>query len=53
MGLDKFQVSRVRIYAILFDESEEGPFEVPPGRTNKCEIIKTVSGAPKLYIFGK
>ena len=36
-------------YARLFDESENWPFEVPPGCTNKDEIIKLVPGAPKLY----
>ena len=31
----------------MFDESEKGPFELPPGRTNKG--YKYVPDAPKLY----
>ena len=38
-------------YARLFDYSEEGPFEFPPGRTNVGVIIKSVPGAPKLYVL--
>ena len=36
-------------YAILFNESEEGPFEVPPGHTKVGVMIKSVHGAPELY----
>ena len=39
------------IYARLFDEVEKGPFQVSPGRTKKDEKIKSILGAPKLYIF--
>ena len=33
----------------MFDESEEGPFEVPRGCTNFVAIRKQVPDAPKLY----
>ena len=36
-------------YAILLDEYEEYPFEVPTGRTNVGVMRKTVPGDPKLY----
>ena len=51
MGLDKFQVSGPRIYVRTFDESEEGPFEVPASCTNFGVIIKPVYDAPKLCVF--
>ena len=35
----------------MFDESEKWPFEVPPGRTKKDEIIKPVPDTPKLYVL--
>ena len=38
-------------YAKLFDESERGSFEVPPGRTKKYEMRKSSPGAPKLYVY--
>ena len=38
-------------YNRLFDESEEGPFEVSPGRTKFGLIIKPVPGAPKLCVL--
>ena len=41
------------MYARLLDESEEGPFEVPPGKKNIIVIIKPLSGATKLYVFRK
>ena len=53
MGPDRFQVSGSRIYDRLFGESEEGPFEVFPGRTRVGVIRKPVPGAPKLYFFSK
>ena len=40
-------------YAILFDDSEGGPFEVPPGHMRVGVIRKTVPGAPNLYFFCK
>ena len=39
------------MYARLFDESEYGSFEVPPGNTNVVVIRKIVPGSPKLYVF--
>ena len=38
-------------YAILFNKSEEGTFEVPPCRTKVGVIRKSVHGDPKLYVF--
>ena len=38
-------------YAIIFDESEEGTFEVYLGSTNFGVIRKTVPGVPKLHNF--
>ena len=46
-----FQVSGARIYARLFDESEEGPFEFPPGCTQVGAIRKSVSGDTKLCVL--
>ena len=40
MGLEKFKYQEPLFCARLFDESEEGPFEVPPGRTKEYEIRK-------------
>ena len=36
----------------MFDESENGPFEVPPGLT-KIYTFKKVPDAPKLYVLHK
>ena len=41
------------MYARLLDESEEGPFEVPPGSTNVIVIIKPLPDDTKLYVFRK
>ena len=49
MGQGKIQVSVARVLLNIFDESEKGPFEVPPGLTNKYK--KSVPNAPKLYVF--
>ena len=38
-------------YARLFDESEEGPYEVPPVCTKAGERIKLLPGDPKLCVF--
>ena len=38
-------------YSISFDESEEDPFEVPPGRTNFGVVIKPVPGYSRLYLL--
>ena len=43
-----FKYQEPAFYDRLFDESEQGPFEVPPGHTNIDEIRKSVPGAPKL-----
>ena len=37
--LNHFKYQDPNFYAILFDVSEEGPFEVTPGRT-KVELIR-------------
>ena len=37
-------------YSRLFDDSENGPFEVPRGRT-KAYDKKSVPDAPKLYVL--
>ena len=51
MYLDNIQVSGSRIYARLFDESEEGPYEVLSGWSKFCVIRKQVPGAPRLYFY--
>ena len=38
------------MYAWLFDESEEGPFEVSPGRKKVGVIRKPLPGSTKLYV---
>ena len=38
-------------YARLFDDSEEGPFEVSPGHTKVGMIMKPVHRDPKLYVL--
>ena len=37
----------------MFDESENGPFEVPPGSTKTYGLKKSVPDAPKLYYLLK
>ena len=49
--LTRFKYQEPGFYARLFDEREKWLFEVPPGHTKKYEIIKTVPGATKLYVF--
>ena len=51
MGIDKFQVSGARFFALLFDEAEDSPFLVPPGFTNVGVKKKTWPGAPKIYFY--
>ena len=51
MGLEIFKYKEPAFYAILFDESEEGPFEVPTGRTEYAIIRRPQPGALKLYVF--
>ena len=36
----------------MFDDSDNGPFEVPPGHT-KTHDKKSVHDAPKLYVLQK
>ena len=38
-------------YAILFDDSGNGPFKVPPSCKKVGIIRKSVPGAPKLYVL--
>ena len=40
-----FKYQEPTFYSILFDEPENKPFKVPPGRTNK-----SVPDAPYLYV---
>ena len=49
--LENFKYQDPCFYARLFDDSEEGPFEVPPGRKKVFVIIKPLPGDPKLYIL--
>ena len=49
--LKMFKYREPEIYARWFDESEKGPFEVPPGRTKKQKKRKSVSGATELYVL--
>ena len=49
--LTNFKYQETEFYSRLFDESEEGPFEVPPGLTNVGIIRKSVPGATKLYVL--
>ena len=44
-----FKCKEPEFYYRLFDESENGPFEVPPGHTNK--YFKKLLDAPKLYVL--
>ena len=50
MDQEKFQVSRARVLPSIFDELENGPSEVPPGRT-KTYDKKYVPDAPKLFVL--
>ena len=38
-------------YSRLFDESEDGPFELPPGRTNTYDKNVLSPNAPKSYVL--
>ena len=51
MGIKYFQASRTSVYEILFDEYEEGPFEVPPCCVNVGITIQPVPGATKLHVL--
>ena len=48
--LKNFKGQEPKFYSILFDVSEKGPFQVPPGSTNK-ERENAVHDDPKLYIL--
>ena len=50
-SLKKFKYQDPEFYDRLFDNSEEGPFKIPPGCMNIFVIIKLVPDAPKLYVF--
>ena len=47
-----FNNSRQTFYSRLYYDSENGPFEVPPGFT-KTHDKKRVLDAPKLYVLQK
>ena len=49
--LSNFKYKQPDLYAIIFDQYEEVPFEVPPGHTNVYVVIKSVPVIPKLYAF--
>ena len=49
--LINFKYQETELYSILFDELEEGPFEIPPGRTKVGVIIKPVPSAPNFYFY--
>ena len=51
MVLTNFKHQESAFYALLFNKSEEGPFEVPPCRTKVGVIRKSVPGDPKLYVL--
>ena len=51
MGLEKIKYQGTESYAILFDESEEIPFEIPPDHTNGGVVIIPITGVTKLYVF--
>ena len=51
MDIEHFQVSEAIIYTSLFDESEEGLFEVTTGHTKVGEIRKQVLGHHNLYVL--
>ena len=46
--LINFEYQETESYARLFDESEEGSFEVSPGCTKLVKLKKTLPGATKL-----
>ena len=46
-----FKYQGPEFYSILFYESENTPFEVPPGLTKTCDKNKSIHDAPKLYVL--
>ena len=51
--LKNFNYKEPLFYTILFNDSEAGPFEVPPGHTKVYLIRKPAPGAPNLFFFRK
>ena len=49
--LINFKYQEPEFYARIFDESEDGYFEVPPGCIKVGIIRKLLPNDPKLYIF--
>ena len=49
--LTSFKHQEPAFYTRLFDDPEEGPFEVPPCCTKVGVIIKPVPGSTKLHVF--
>ena len=49
--LTNFKYQGPELYDRIFDESDEGTFEVPPGITNILVIRKPGPGSPKMYVF--
>ena len=49
--LTSFKHQEPAFYTRLFDDPEEGPFEVPPCCTKVGVIIKPVPGDTKLYFL--
>ena len=46
-----FKYQQPYFYSLLFDESENGPFEVPPRRIKTYDNKKSVPDATKLYVL--
>ena len=44
-----FKYKKPEFYGRLFDDSEEGPFEVPTYQTKKDEVRQPVPGATKFF----
>ena len=51
LALTNFKHQESAFYEILFNESDEGPFESPPFRTKVGVRIKSVPCFPKMYVF--
>ena len=51
MDIGIFQVSGANFYAQLFNDYEEGAFEVPSGSKSVGVIIKPVPGAPESCVL--
>ena len=52
LALKIFKHQESAFYEILFNKSDEGPFEAPPFRTKVGVRIKSVPCFSKLYVFG-